>query len=393
MPSTKPTLALIGGAIYTSPSAPRIADGVVLVRDGKIVDVSGKAMVQLPANAEVVDCSGMTILAGFWNSHVHFFERKWEKAGDLPAPELARQLEDTFTRYGFTSVFDTGSMWTNTRHIRDRVESGEVMGPRIRSTGEALLPPGAMPPDIVLALMGTMKFPAPEVADAAQASAAARMLLESGVDGIKVFASGNRSGAMSNEAMAAAVQEAHGAGKPVFVHPNSGKDVLTALSAGVDIIAHTTPSSGRWEHAILDLMMERRAALIPTLTIWKWYARHDRVSAQDRIVKTETEQLHAWLSAGGEVLFGTDLGAVDPDPSDEYMLMASGGMNFLHILTSLTTAPAGRFGAAKNVGQVARGLEADLVVLEGDPARDLRALTSVRYTVRAGEIVYRAGAS
>ena len=390
---TKPSLALIGATIYTSPSAARIADGVVLVRDGKIADVTGKALVQLPANAEVLDCSGMTIVAGFWNSHVHFFERKWEKAAEVPAAELARQLEDTFARYGFTSVFDTGSMWTNTRRIRDRIESGEVAGPRIRSTGEVLLPPGAMPPDIVVALMGGMKVANPEVADAAQAAAAARMLLEAGVDGIKVFGSGNRGGAMSKDTMAAAVNEAHAAGKPVFVHPNSGKDVLTALDAGVDIIAHTTPSSGPWDGAILDAMMDRHAALTPTLTIWKWYARHDRVSAQDHIVKTETEQLHAWLSAGGEVLFGTDLGAVDPDPSEEYLLMASAGMNFPQILASLTTAPAERFGDAKTLGQIARGFQADLVVLDGDPARDVRALTSVRYALRAGEIIYRAGAS
>jgi len=390
---TKPSLALIGATIYTSPSAARIADGVVLVRDGKIADVSGKALVQLPADTEVLDCSGMTILAGFWNSHVHFFERKWEKAADLPAAELARQLQDTFARYGFTSVFDTGSMWTNTRRIRDRIESGEVQGPRIRSTGEVLLPPGAMPPDIVLAMMGTMKIANPEVADAAQATAVARMLLESGVDGIKLFASGNRGALMAKETMAAAVNEAQAAGKPVFVHPNSGTDVLTALQAGVDIIAHTTPSSGPWDRAILDAMMDHHAALIPTLTIWKWFARHDRVSAQDRIVKTETEQLHAWLSAGGEVLFGTDLGAVDPDPAEEYLLMATAGMNFPQILASLTTAPAHRFGDAKTLGQIARGFQADLVVLDGDPARDIRALTSARYTLRAGEIIYRAGAS
>lgn len=78
------------------------------------------------------------ITAGFWNSHVHFIERKWANVSAIPADELTEQLRSMLTRYGFTSVLDTGSMWENTRRLRDRVESGELPGPRIRSTGEIL---------------------------------------------------------------------------------------------------------------------------------------------------------------------------------------------------------------------------------------------------------------
>jgi imidazolonepropionase-like amidohydrolase len=90
------------------------------------------------------------------------------------------------------------------------------------------------------------------------------------------------------------------------------------------------------------------------------------------------------------VLFGTDLGAVDPDPSEEYQLMAQAGMNFRQILAALTTAPAERFGKSGQLGKVAPGLQADLVVLKGEPAENLRALTDVQYTLRDGKIIYRA---
>src|SRR5439155_11892444 len=142
---------------------------------------------EVPPNANIIDCSGLTITAGCWNSHGHFFESKWSSAASIPATELANQLEQMLTRYGFTSVFDIGSMWENTRGIRDRIESGEVPGPRIRSTGEGLVPSGGLPPDIVLGMMGVMKFPAPEIANAAQATVASRKLLEDGVDAIKLF--------------------------------------------------------------------------------------------------------------------------------------------------------------------------------------------------------------
>jgi len=388
--SSNEYLALVGGTIYASPTDEPIRDGVVLIQGGKIAAVGSRAQVKIPRTAQTLDCSGLTITAGFWNSHVHFFERKWANAATIPAPELGRQLQDMLTRYGFTSVFDLGSMWENTRRLRDRIESGEVPGPRIRSTGEALIPPGALPSDTVIAMMGLMKFPAPEIADAAQAGAAAGKNLDAGVDGIKLFASSPRSPALPESAIQAAVAEAHRAGKPVFVHVNTGADVLTAVRGGVDIIAHTTPSSGPWDETILEAMKERRVALTPTLTLWRYYARHDRVSAQDQIVNTEVGQLRAWLAKGGEVLFGTDLGAVEYDPSEEYALMSEAGMNFRQILTSLTTAPAERFGESKQLGRIAAGMQADLVVLKGDPAASLRALTAVQYTLRAGKIIYRA---
>jgi len=187
------------------------------------------------------------------------------------------------------------------------------------------------------------------------------------------------------------LSETHRLGKPVFVHPNSGADVLTALRAGVDVIAHTTPQSGPWDETLLAAMREHHVALTPILWIWKWYSRHDRRSAQDKIVNAEVGQLRAWVANGGTVLFGTDLGAVDPDPTEEYNLMAAAGMSFGRILASLTTAPAERFGQSKQLGRIAVGLQADLVVLETDPSKNIQALSDVRYTLRAGKIIYRAG--
>ena len=388
--SSNGDLALVGGTVYVSPTEAPIRKGVVFIQGGKIAAVGSRALVELPQTVRMLDCSGRTITAGFWNSHVHFFERKWANVAAIPAPELSRQLQDMLTRYGFTSVFDLSSPWENTRRLRERIESGEVPGPRIRSTGEGMVPPGALPSEPVLGVMGLMKTPLPEIADAAQAASASRKLLDEGVDGIKLFASSPRTASLPESAIEAAVSEAHRVGKPVFVHPNSGTDVLAAVRAGVDIIGHTTPSSGPWDDNILAAMKERRVALTPTLTLWKFYMRHDRISTQERITNTATGQLRAWLASGGTVLFGTDLGAVDYDPSEEYALMAESGMSFRQILASLTTAPAERFGESKQLGRIAAGLQADLVVLKDDPAKNLRALAAVEYTLRSGKIVYRA---
>jgi imidazolonepropionase-like amidohydrolase len=378
--------ALVGGTVYVDPVQDPIRNGVVLIDDGKVTAVGDRSAIALSDHTASIDCSGLTITAGFWNCHVHFFERKWASAAAIPSAEATRQLQEMLTRYGFTSVFDLSSMWSNTRKLRDRIESGEVLGPRIRSTGEGLLPPNARPSDTVFNMMGAMIMPLPEIGNAEHASGAARKALESGVDGVKIFASAQSGAPLPESVFRAVATEAHRVGKPFFVHPNTGEDVLAAVRGGVDIVAHTTPYSGPWSDSILQAMKQHQVALTPTLWIWKYYARHDRVSARDQIVNTAVGQLRAWAESGGEVLFGTDLGAVDPDPTEEYLLMAEAGMSFRQVLASLTTIPAARFGESNRLGRIAPGFLADLTVLNGDPAVDIQNLASVRYTLRDGRL-------
>jgi imidazolonepropionase-like amidohydrolase len=82
---------------------------------------------------------------------------------------------------------------------------------------------------------------------------------------------------------------------------------------------------------------------------------------------------------------------VDPDPTEEYTLMTQAGMNFQEILASLTIGPAERFGESHRLGRIAPGFQADLVVLRGDPSRDIETLAAVEYTLRDGRIIYHRG--
>lgn len=384
------SLALVGGTVLAAPDEEPLADGIVLVAEGRIRAVGRRSELPVPASAEALDCRGLTVTASFQNSHVHFFERKWAEAGSIPADELALQLREELTRFGFTEAFDTGSSWANTRALRDRVEEGGVPGPRIRSTGEALVAPGAVPPDRILAVLGFAPFPAPEIASAAEAAEATRRLLESGVDAIKVHLQPPPPPArrIPDDAMAEAVALAHAAGRPAFVHPVDAADVLAAVRAGVDVIAHTTPRSGRWSPELLEAMRAADVAVTPTLSLWRSALRHDRAAVRRQAVETAVDQLRGWVAAGGTVLFGTDLGAVDADPAEEYRLMARAGMSGRRILASLTVAPAARFGESERRGRVAAGLAADLVALRGDPTRDVAALSAVEYTIRGGRILY-----
>lgn len=384
-----PRLALSNGTIYTAPDRAPVRNGTVLIEGRTIAAVHDRGETA-PWNAgEVLDCTGCAILAGFWNSHVHFFERKWADAHAMPAAELDRQLEETFTRFGFTAVFDTGSQLTNTFAVRDRIEACEVRGPRVYSTGEALLPPGALPSAQVLGALGYMHFPSPEIANAQEAGVAAAQLLGAGADGIKIFPSSSRGTPIPLDAIAAAAHVARSSGKPAFAHPDTAADIRAAIRGGVNVIAHTTPRSGEWDDALIAEMLERGVAVTPTLQLWNALMRHDRASVRERYLDVAVGQLRAWHASGGTVLFGTDLGATDPDPAPEYALMSAAGMSFTDVLASLTTVPASTFGAAR-AGRIAAGCDADIVVVYGDPARDLHALCKPAYVIRNGRVSFRA---
>lgn len=141
----------------------------------------------------------------------------------------------------------------------------------------------------------------------------------------------------------------------------------------------------------VDHLKRANLALIPTLTLFDFEARKNNDSDREREawIAAMVAELRAYSQAGGEILFGTDIGYTDHfDTSMEFTLMSQAGMSYEQILASLTTNPARRFQYSNIVGRIAKGMNADLVVLSGDPAQDVAAFSRVRYTIRHGYVIY-----
>jgi len=394
------TLALTGATIYPSPKDAPIADGVVLIRDGKIAAVGKAGKVRIPAGAKKLSCTGLFITAGFQNSHVHFTEQKWDGAAQQPAGKLAQQLADMLTRYGFTSVVDTASTLTNTVALRARIESGEVPGPRIRTAGLPLYAAhgtpfylkGTLPPDVISFIEMNLEPTEPDAA-----VAVVKQDIEGGADVIKLFTGSLASPTdvvpMDQRVATAAAAEAHAHGKLVFAHPSNVEGLEIALNAGVDVAAHTTPASGKWDDGLIAKMKEQHMSLVPTLKLWIYEAGKAGATAEQaqNFADSGVGELRQYERAGGQILFGTDVGYMtEYDPTEEYVLMARAGLTSMQILDSLTTAPAARFGESQSHGRVSPGLAADVVVLGADPAKDVRNFANVRYTIRNGRVIYPA---
>jgi hypothetical protein len=121
-------LALTGAKVYPSPADPPIENGSVLIHDGHIVAVGPGSTIKIPSAARVIDCKGLVVTAGFWNSHVHILPPTLLHARDSGAKELDRQLETMFNRWGFTTVFDITSVLDNTLALRRRIDASELRG-------------------------------------------------------------------------------------------------------------------------------------------------------------------------------------------------------------------------------------------------------------------------
>ncbi len=382
-------LALVGARIYPSPTAPPITNGTVLIKNGRITVVGEKHRVKIPGKTTVIDCAGLTLVAGFWNSHVHFSETKWEDAAHLSSTRLNQELRDTFTRYGFTTVFDLGSPIENTKIIRTRIESGEVDGLRILTAGTGLVPEGGTP-----FYVKPLKFP--EVITPGQAASLVREKVKNGTDAIKIFTGptpveGGPPLIMRLDLVKAITAEAHRYGKLVFSHPENDDGVNVAVDGGVDILAHTAPTGSKWDAAQIAKLKRLKVTLIPTLSLFTKLGRSLGMPAPriEAFISTPLAQLRAYSQAGGQIVFGTDLGFItDYDPTEEYLLMARAGMNFHQILASLTTNPAARFGFSHRAGTIAPNMDADIVLISGDPQLDISALSKVKYTLRKGRITY-----
>ncbi len=382
-------IALVDARIYPAPGVSPIANGAVLVENGKIAAVGAADRVHIPRSATKIDCHGRTIIAGMWNSHVHFTEPKWANAARIPADQLTSQLQDMLTKWGFTSVVDTTSVPADTTVIRRRIESGEVAGPRILTGAIALYPANGIPyyvlesePPEVIKQLHQPASPEEAVRDVDDDIA-------QGADIIKLFVVSwvRKNGKptpfpMRADIVQAATAEAHRKGKLVFAHPSTIEGAELVLQAHVDVLAHTIEDPEAWTPEVIARLKAENVSLIPTLALF---------NSPTEINEGILHEVKSYADAGGRIMFGTDVGYLTnyADLTREYDLLRHSRLTFPQILASLTTAPAERLGYGKTTGRVAKGMDADLVVLNGDPANDAMAFSRVNMTLRKGRIIYQ----
>ncbi len=382
-------VAFTKACLVPGPDAEPIRHGTLLVRDGRIAAL-GEG-IPVPSDADEVDLSGATVTAGFWNAHVHFTEGHWARAGRQRASVLEGHLTEMLTRWGFTTVVDTGSDPRSTFPLRARVATGEVRGPTILSAGTGFYPPHGLPYYIRGELPWYAAWFIPQPASPRAAARAARRSLDRGADLVKLFTGSYVARGtvlpMPEPVARAAVAVAHARGRPVFAHPSDLAGTRVALASGVDVLAHAPDATDGIDDDLLRQLVARSIRMIPTLHMFA-----TTVTSRAEYLDPIYDVVRRFRRLNGTVVFGTDVGYFsDYSTAGEFAGLAKAGLDGREVLRALTTAPAQVFPRLGTSGRLVPGAPADLTVLDGDPWEDLGAYARVRRTVRSGRTIWRAG--
>lgn len=339
-------------------------DVVVVVDGSLIVDVVPASQYQTRAGDRVIDLRDATLLPGLIDAHVHL---------TIGGPVKDNTVASL--RAGFTTVADLGAVSQRVLRVRDSIAAGTLEGPRVRAAGPWVGVKG-----------GVCEFTGIGVAGGPDAfRARVRENLSAGADLIKACVTGWPGVAMTNPdsaelssaALAAIVDEAHRARRPVVAHALSREGVRRALDAGVDGLVH----AAYLDDSLAARMRQRGMWLIPTLAS----LTAGDTSAVARGLVDGVRRAH---QAGVMLVFGTD-GGVLPHGQNarEAAVLVAAGVPPADVLRAMTGNAARALGLADSVGAVRRGMVADLIAIAGDPLANVAVLERPSFVMARGRVV------
>ncbi len=377
--------AMVGATIVDGTDRAPIADGVVIVRDGKIEAVGPRATVAIPADLPTVDVAGKTIVPGLWDMHTHVTQVEW-------AP--------VYLGAGVTTVRDMGNEFEFVTALRDSIASRRSLGPRLLAAG---LVDGSGPN-----AFGVYYANTPEEAKAAVAKYHA-----AGFQQIKIYS------LVTPAIVEALCREAHLVGMTVTGHVPNGMTIEQAAAAGMDQIAHLAIRGEAGTDDVnktIAFLRERKTVIDPTQS-WNELLGHaagtplsafqpgaakipaplnrvfsnagaagiDAATARTRLERG-LRIVKALHDAGVPVVAGTDEGIPGHSIHREIELYVEAGLTPLQALQAATIVPARVMKLDAELGTIERGKRADLVVLNANPLESIRNIRSVRWTISDGRV-------
>jgi imidazolonepropionase-like amidohydrolase len=397
------TTAIVGASVVDLNGGPARADTVVVIDGEKIAAIGPAATTPIPAGAEVIRATGKWIAPGLMNMHTHYGlvlpgRVGAELANESDAALALRMAANARTSLmsGVTTTRSTGESNGVDFALRRAIDRGEAVGPRIFTAGEGVRVTG-----------GHGWRAGDEGLDSADAfRRAVRREVFAGAEWIKIAISGGiadthgdiAASHMTKEEIAAVTDTAHRHGVKVTAHSGSPGATLEAIEAGLDCVEHGYFLT----EDVLQQMRAKGVWYVPTIVVSQptvmeffkkigspdWYLA--RVAS---VGKSHWSTLQNAIKIGVKIALGTDQFPYEPNDGTtatirEAQYYVEAGMTPLQALRSATIETATMLGVADRVGTVEPGKLADLVVTDGDPSKDIKALRTIRMVMKGG-VVYR----
>ena len=389
--------------------ADRIFDGqqvrtgwVVLVENNLITAVGPASQVSVPSDATRLSFAGSTLLPGLIEGHSHLLlhpynETSWDdqvlKESDALRVTRATVHARRTLLAGFTTVRDLGSEGAGYSDVglKKAIEERIIPGPRMIVAGPAIVATGSYGPkgfdtDFKV-MLGA------EQADGNNIVRVVRDQIGKGADVIKVYADyrwGRGDEArptFSIEELKLAVETAASSGRPVVAHATTAEGMRRAAMAGVQTIEHG--DDGTLE--VFQLMKEKGVAFCPTLTADEAMSEYNGwkkgSTPEPARIKEKRESFKRALKAGVTICAGSDVGVfAHGQNARELELMVDFGMTPVDVLRSATSINARVFHIEKETGQLITGLRADIIVVKGDPTKEISSLRAIQWVMKDGTI-------
>ena len=378
---------------------------VIVIRGERIEQVVPVAAAGIPHGATVIDLTGATVLPGLIDAHDHLtgdhrFHGYRSLGISVPRAALYGALNARKTlEAGFTTVRDVGADGYSDVALRDAINAGEILGPRLLVSGPALGITGGHCDENLLPAEYNRR--ATGVADGPWAvRAKVREVIKYGADLIKFCATG---GVLSKgddvgvqqytlEEMQAIVDEAHKLGRPVAAHAHGAEGIKAAILAGVDSIEHASLI----DEEGIRLARERGTFLVmdvynDTFIMSKGAEMGmlpESLEKEKKVGQQQRDNFRRAWRGGARMAFGSD-GGVYPhgDNGKQFAYMVEYGMTPLEAIQAATIHAAELVGWADRVGTLEPGKFADLIAVAGNPLADVTELERVRFVMKGGAAI------
>ncbi|MFD0792815.1 amidohydrolase family protein [Mucilaginibacter litoreus] len=389
-------IAIKGGNIVDVETGFSFPNGVLIVNNGKITGVYKAAVTPIPKGAQVIDATGKTIMPGLWDMHAHFQQTEWGPA---------------YLAAGVTTVRDCGNELGFIDGIRNAIDSGNGIGPKILMAG-IIDGKGPM-------ALGIIQADTKEEAIKAVDNYKAR-----GFDQIKVYSS------VKPAILKIICDEAHKQGLTVTGHIPNGMNLKAGVDSGMNMVNHlqyvyslmkrNADRSINFDDSVskvaIQFVKDHHTVIDPTVGVYDLSLRdvksditkmepafytlplplqtqfantgedsatHARFLPMLNSLKTLVKKLY---DEGVPIVAGTDMGFPGFSVARELELYVEGGLTPAQALKTATIIPAQVMGLSQKTGSITTGKNADIIIIDGDPLTNISAVRNVKTIIKGGKV-------
>ena len=378
--------------------------------DGNLIKSIDSGFIKLEDDDFLIDLRGYTLMPGLMDMHVHFGQ-EYQSKSERPikveretSAIMASKHALTTLKAGFTTVRQVGDSGLIAISLRNLINSGQIIGPRIFTSGKSIATTGGHADPTNGKDSDSYEYPVAEdgvINGPYDAYTAVRQRYKDGADGIKLTVTGGvlsvaKSGdnpQFTEEEVEAVVKAAKDYGMWVAVHAHGAEGMKRAVIAGVNSVEHGTFMTNE----VMDLMIKKGTYYVPTISAGEFVAEKAKIDNYfPEIVRPKAASVGPQIGdtfnkaykRGVKIAFETDAGVQAHGTNwKEFVYMVKFGMPAMETIQSATISTAQMLGIDSALGSIEVGKIADLIAVDGDPIQDINVMEKISFVMKEGRVI------